>query len=378
MSRRLSAGRRAGIAVGVAAAALLGAEVVARSADVPDPSAPDVEGPATTTEAGAIMLQGSPWLLWELRPGVHEELGVTVHVNAQGFRGPARGPKTRPRALALGDSSVYGFGVEDDEVFTARLEAALPAEFVNGAVPGYSTFQSINLMDMRGWALDPDLLIVGNLWSDNNFDTFVDRDLLASYAGWEASWTRGVRRALEGSALFRWLDWRLRVAPAGERARKVSWELGGKVGRTGDRRVALDDYAANLDALCGAAEARGAGVLFLLLANREDLEAPPPDPAWGPYRRAMRDAAARWGAPLVDVPEVFRASGLSADALLVDRMHPSARGHARIAEAIAAVLEERGWPETPLRLTPPEGPPPERADSFVGKPPPAPQPGRGG
>lgn len=377
MRRRQPAGRRAAIALGVAGLMLLVAEGVARTVDVPDPSAPDVEGPTTTTEAGAIMLQGSPWLLWELRPGVHRELGVTVRVNDRGFRGPPRGPKTRPRALALGDSSVYGFGVEDDEVFTARLEAALPAEFVNGAVPGYSTFQSLNLMDMRGWALDPDLLIVGNLWSDNNFDTFVDRELLASYAGWEASPTRAARRALEGSALFRWLDWRLRVAPAGERARKVTWQLGGKTGRTGDRRVALGDYAANLDALADAAHARDAGVLFLLLANREDLEAPPPDPAWGPYRRAMRDAAERWGAPLVDVPAVFRASGLSSDALLVDRMHPSARGHALIAEAVAAALKARGWPETPLRLTEPDGPPRVDADPFVGKPPPSPA-GRGG
>lgn len=350
-------------AAAISAAVLGGAELAARAVPVPDTAAPT----SVQDGGGQIMLRGSPWLLWELSPGRHEELGVTVTVNADGFRGPERGPKTRPRLLALGDSSIYGFGVEDDEVFTAVLERDLGVDAVNGGVPGYSSYQSLNLLNMRGMALEPDVLVVGNLWSDNNFDTFVDDELVASYAGWEGSWTRDVRVAAERSALFRVLDWGLRVAPASERARKVSWELGGKTGRSGERRVDIAAYARNLDTYARLMAARGGGVVFVMLANREDLEAPPGQPAWGPYRDVMRDAAERWDAPLVVLPDVFRASGLSPDALLVDRMHPSARGHALLAGAVAAALRERGWPERPLALTPPTSPLPAYTDPFVGR-----------
>jgi lysophospholipase L1-like esterase len=346
----------------VAVLLLLGlGEALARLSPPPDGRTGTWGGAAAAGAAGDVLLDGSPWLLWELRPGDHVEKGVHVHVNALGLRDRDRGPRERPRALAVGDSSVYGFGVEDDEVFTARLEAALPADVVNAAVPGYSTWQSLNLLDMRALALDPDLLIVANLWSDNNFDSFVDVDLLASYAGWEASPLHRVREALSASVLFRRLDWTLRVAPQGARARKVGWQVGDADPKIGRRRVAINDYAANLDAMASRMYERGGGALFVVLANREDLRGDAADPAWEPYRRVMRETAERWGAPVVELPPIFRASGHSADALFLDQMHPTPLGHQILADAIRAQLG--GWPATPLRLHPPT-PRPVYMDRF--------------
>lgn len=349
-----------GLAVGVGV--LLLAEGASRAFPAPDGRSPWANEVGDVT--GDILLDGNPWLLWELRVGAREEQGVMVHINHAGFRDRERGPKTRPRAMALGDSSVYGFGVEDERVFTSVLETKLDADFINAAVPGYSTFQSLNLLDMRGMAFEPDLLIVANLWSDNNFDSFVDKELLASYAGWSGAGVYGVRAWLEHSQLFRWLDWTLRVAPQGEAARKVGWQLGDVDPRGGRRRVAINDYAANLDALCERMRARGGGVLFVQLANREDLRPRAGQPAWAPYREVMANTAARWGAPLVLIPEAFRASGLSRDRLFLDQMHPTAEGHAIMAEAIAAELERRNWPASPLRLGEPTGPRPTWQDPF--------------
>lgn len=354
-----------GLAVGVGL--LVCAEVLARLAPVPDGSSPLDSGVAVE---GTVLLSEDPWLLWSLRPGDHEEVGVPVHVNALGMRDRARGPKAGPRALALGDSSVYGFGVRDEEVFTARLEASFAAsgaEFVNAAVPGYSTYQALNVLDMRGWTLSPDLLVVGTLWSDNNFDSFTDRELLASYAGWTASPTHTLRLGLEASALFRWLDWTLRVAPQGARARKVGWQVGGDDPRTGTRRVDIGSYTANLDAMCARMADRGGGVLFLVLPNREDVEPLSHDPAWAPYRRAMREVAARWGAAIAEAPPAFQASGRSADALFLDQMHPTPLGHEILAQVVAAALGERGWPARPLTLTEPRTPLVTPDDPFEGK-----------
>jgi hypothetical protein len=106
--------------------------------------------------------------------------------------------------------------------------------------------------------------------------------------------------------------------------------------------VAINDYAANLEILVGMATEVGAEVVFLLLANEEDVRAHVGgEKAWTPYREVMREAAARHGAPVVEVPELFRASGLSDEALFLDEMHPTIAGHRIIGEALAEVL--RPW-----------------------------------
>ena len=52
---------------------------------------------------------------------------------------------------------------------------------------GYSSFQSVNLLHLRGLSTEPDLFVIGNIWSDNNFDSFIDKELLATYTGYEQS-----------------------------------------------------------------------------------------------------------------------------------------------------------------------------------------------
>ncbi len=346
--------RRVLLAALTAVLALGAAEGLCRLA--PEPAAP--------LAGDGIHLLGNPYLLWELRPGDHDELGVRVHVNRDGLRGPELGPKRGPRLLSVGDSSVYGFGVEDGAVWSDVAGRALGVEVLNGAVPGYSSYQAINLLTMRGLATDPDVLVIGTLWSDNNFDSFSDATLLAAHAGWSARvwhW----QRLLRESALFRRLDWVIRVRPAGERARKVGWTVGGDDARTGARRVPIEEYARNLDTLARLMADRGKGVVFLLLANRDDVDLRPPEPAWAPYRAVMRDAAARFGAPLVDVPAAFQASGRSADALFLDKMHPSELGHSLVGAAVADALADTGWPRTPLVAAASAARPGRYVDPFV-------------
>ncbi len=319
------------------------------------------------TVGGRIVMKGSPWFLWELRPGVHVEHGVQVTVNALGMRGGEVGARTAPRLLALGDSTAYGYGVADDAVFTAMLAASVPAEILNAAVPGYSTYQSMNTLDARGLALDPDLLLIGNLWSDNHFGSFVDRELLATYAGWQATRLQRIRSHLDRSALFRWADWLVRVRGQAAHARKVGWTMGREGVPTGLRRVALNDYAENLDSMARRLHERGGAVAFLLPANRDDLLRRTPNPAWTPYREVMRDTASRWGAPLVDVPAAFAATELSAEELFLDDMHPTARGHAVMAAAVVAALA--GWPTVAIRLKEPS-PKPIFSDTFLQMQPP--------
>ena len=352
-----------------AAAILLAGEGLARTLGEADLRA--WAAPPPSPQEGAPTMSGNPYLLWELAPGVRDQRGHAVVINSLGLRGPEverPKPPGRRRLVATGDSSVFGDGVADDEVFGVQLAARLGpgVDFVNAAVPGYSTWQTLNLLRMRVLDLEPDLLLVGNLWSDNNFDAFVDRELLSAYAAWAEGPVAGARRLLATSALFRVLDWRLRVARRAEAVRTVGFMLGSgdKIGR---RRVAIEDYAANLDTIAILARAHGAGVLFLVLANVEDLvPAPGGRPAWEPYRQVMRDTARRHGAQVVEVPALFRASGLSPGELFVDQMHPSATGHRIIARELATVLGLAGWVEGGTVMGPGEpGPIPAYEDPAL-------------
>ncbi len=328
------------------------------------------EAPPPPPADGAPTLRGNPYLLWEYAPGWRFELGVPVHINRLGLRGEEptipKPPGTR-RLIATGDSSVYGYGVADAEVFLQRAARSLGVEGFNAAIPGYSTYQSINLLQLRALALEPDVVIVGNLWSDNNFDDFVDAELLSAYSRWGRSPAGRLRELLRASALFRLLDYELRVRRGPQAAaRRVGWTVGGS-GGGGRRRVAIADYAANLDTLVDLALDAGAEVLFLALANREDLRGSGDAPgAWDPYRRVFRETAARRGAPLVAIPQRFRDSGLGADALFLDEMHPSAAGHAIMGEAVAEALA--GWAAgAPLMGEGTGGPRPDYADPYVGR-----------
>lgn len=100
-----------------------------------------------------------------------------VRTNALGLRGREvvrpKPPGAR-RVLVFGDSFVFGVGVDDDHVFTARLEALLndasPTRFevVNMGVSGYSSDQELLLLEDLGTRLEPDLVIL--IGCDNDFE----------------------------------------------------------------------------------------------------------------------------------------------------------------------------------------------------------------
>ncbi len=329
--------------------------------------------PPPAPDPDLVVMPGHPYLIYAYRPGAHEERGVRVHINSLGLRGPElRRPKPAGarRLLATGDSSVFGFGVDEAQTFTAAAARALGVEPVNAGLPGYSTFQTQALLSLRAWEAAPDLVLIGNLWSDNTFDTFVDKEVIATLREWESGPVAATLRLLQRSAVFRVADWRLRVRPRAERVKTVSWRQDrAEEGRLRRRRVEINDYGANLYAIAREAQARGAGVAFVVLPNREDLEPKALDrgadgPAWGPYREAMRAAAAAFGAPLIDGPAAFAASGQPADALFLDEMHPSAAGHALLGAAVAEGLAAAGWPARPLDLRSPADPP-QRVDPHA-------------
>lgn len=90
---------------------------------------------------------------------------IPISINSQGVRGKKEyvDPKSPGifRIYALGDSFTFGFGVRDEETFSAQLESMSPKlEVLNMGVPGYGIDQISLSMRERGYAGAPDFVLI--------------------------------------------------------------------------------------------------------------------------------------------------------------------------------------------------------------------------
>ncbi len=302
--------------------------------------------PPAPPEAGelAVLLSPHPTRIWGLTPGTFQEAGVAVQIGDDGLRAVRPNPGGL-RVLTLGDSSIYGYGLPRAQTLHAALGRALaalgePAEVRCGAVPGYSTEQALQLLEDQGWALEPEVLVVGTLWSDTNVDHFQDRIWMAAQREGEAAVERGLAR----SAAFRWL--RRWLTPQSAWYLPVGWIRDPTI--TGQRRVPLADYRANLARLVRGGEAHGARSVLLAPANRirmDDLRRKSPARhGWADWFEAMGAVAEDLDVPLVDVRDVLQAAGLTNDQAFLDDMHPTGPANAAIAAALAQAIRPPGSP----------------------------------
>lgn len=320
-----------------------------------------------TSPHGDDLMVAHPTRLWALQPGQHRFGGRGVTVDRDGLRATmAAPPPDAPLILTLGDSSVFSHGVEDgrtlhDALQAQLLQAGAPAAVRCAAVPGYSILQTRRLLDEL-WELEPRLLVVGNLWSDNNARGERDADLLAALGRPIVQ----ARFALRQSALFRRIDDRLRPQRP---APQVGWTQQSEVGV---RRVPLQQYGEQLDALLEDARQRGVGVVVLALTNQEiQARGRVESDSWTPYFQVQAQVAARRDVPLVDAALVFQREGQRHD-LFTDPMHPSEQGVWLIARELAGSLVRAGWPQQGLLPRQAQGEvvvPPDPFDGNIALPP---------
>jgi lysophospholipase L1-like esterase len=88
---------------------------------------------------------------------------LTVTSNRHGFRGGREldEPDARPRIVVLGDSMVFGEGVEENERFTDQLEALEPAWRVdNLGMTGFGPDLMLRVLEQVGVALKPNVVVL--------------------------------------------------------------------------------------------------------------------------------------------------------------------------------------------------------------------------
>jgi lysophospholipase L1-like esterase len=142
--------------------------------------APVVPGAKATL--GQLLRPTGDRRIYELVPGLEVNFaGRHVVVNAEGFRGPSR-PVSKPagasRIVGLGDSVMFGWGVDEGEdylsVLVARLNGRGAAwDVINTAVPGYNTVMEVETLKARGLAYAPDVVVLGYCVNDLELPPFL-------------------------------------------------------------------------------------------------------------------------------------------------------------------------------------------------------------
>ena len=286
---------------------------------------------------------GHPHLLWGLPPGETEVNGQRVRINAVGMRGPEveipKATETR-RIISLGGNAAFGAGVERRDTYTldavrdlGGLRVGLEALIM--ATPQYSALQARNLMDMRGWNLDPDLVLIAGPEAELEVSAYQDESVIAIYRGHTET-----HRTMESLALFRILDHWVRVKNGPKTQARDSVFVRQQPINTDQRpRLGTNAYARHLDAIVQTAREREVEIVFILTPVPEDLDESASMPTLSLYRTAMRHVAERHGVRIVDGPEVFRASARTTEDLFQGGDQLSIQGHRTLSYALSRALK---------------------------------------
>ena len=285
----------------------------------------------------------------------------TVHTGPQGYRtlpfGHAKSAGKR-RVIALGDSSTFGWGVEDGEAYPARLGEALDRrvpgkdgkpgwDVLNLGVPGYSTFQGRVMLEREALPLAPDIVTWSYLSNDGAMTGEADRASYAQREGKVGALLEVLHRSRAYETLEAWIA-RARGAAA-EKPRSDVRNVGSlaEAGENVRGAVAVARRAgvplvivancvrgSTAAVLAGVAQQTGTPYLDATALVESALPRIAQDPELAPDRENL---VRRYGAQkLASDPRLY--------GFLPDLCHPNAIGHRLIAEALAGIVADAAIP----------------------------------
>lgn len=261
----------------------------------------------------------NPVLFYEPTPGATS--GVYT-INSGGFRDHEYSAAKAPdvfRIVILGDSIVWGHGLELADTFAKQLEHLLNEisqqkfEVLNFGVSGYSTQQEVELYRVRASRYDPDLVIVG--YCLNDFE--------------ESSVEGDAFRHLYYDIFHKsYLYDHLRRVIAG-----VSYNQFGYMSDAPQAQFDLEEQFRLLESYCDGR--RNAVVVFPVLADFDSY-------LYAVEHRRIHDALRGLDYMTLDLLDVYRE--YDAESLIqsdADRTHPNAFGMRLAAQATLDMLIEK-------------------------------------
>ncbi len=213
-----------------------------------------------------------------------------IRPNSDGFRGDDFQPKPhdRLRIVTLGDSSTFGWGVDEADTYQQLLLERLRRwqgeriEIVNLGMPGHNSRHGREVMQRYALRLEPDLLIISYGANDGRLVLQPAEELVAAHYGWQAD----LRFALLRLRSYRLLR-RLLIGAIDPLRADVTNVL--------ERAAAVPtiDYQRNLKRMIEAGVTVDANTILLSVCTQP------------PYEAAIRFVASEVGVPLVSARKAF-------------------------------------------------------------------------
>lgn len=285
------------------------------------------------------------------------ELSFSYTTDEYGFRNPTPWPE-RADIVVVGDSMAFGYGVEDDETWTALLAEQLPRRrIVNLGLVGAAPQQYLRIYETFGQALRPDLvmfcLFPGNdLAGAEQFDRWLRGGAPESYRSWQrfpsdgTIAVRSVRNVLKHSYLATFLlDARTGVVSSFD-GRTINFADGGRL------QLAPAIYARNEDLAqpdhpsfrlvvkaveqtLALATQNGSESLVVLVPTKEEVYLPlldeQPPVATAPFAEHFREARI----PYLDLTPYFQSAAREGERLFFEvDGHPNAAGYRLMARVV--------------------------------------------
>ncbi len=306
--------------------------------------------------------QASPSLGFCLRPSQQSfTADQPFRTNSVGMRGDEVAlpkPPGLQRVLVLGDSIASGYGVREEETFARRLEALLNGggrfEVINAGVPSYNTAQEVEFLAERGFALEPDIVVLALYWNDihdkegvgvDAEGRLVDTKVPRPPAFWASPAVYRLRNLMKRSRLLylaldrcRMLEMRIRP-PAQLETQKAVLE-GADNPRVEQGWRAVEANLARFADLCRARRIRP---LVLIVPMPQQLDRSFPRVR---YQTVVQEMCGRQGLDWLDPLPAFQKAYAGHTSLFLpyDGDHPNARGHGSIAEQLFAALKPKEDP----------------------------------
>lgn len=279
-----------------------------------------------------------------------------IRINSHSLRGadfPLAKSTGEKRVLVVGDSLTFGAGIDEEEAFPARLEAALAeraasptnrerVHVINAGVNGASSWTYLRYVEARGLAFEPDALVVAVFFGN---DMEPERRLPRLGPAW-------FENACRRTATFDWLfalyfkhGWkRVQAWRSGKSIADVEAELAAYTGGAQSVHAPEELLASwrrqafpSLAALGELAQRRALPLVVLALPSYVVCRAPKTPAVWARWR----DELAQLGLDVIDAEPWLRELG--DDAWLDwDHGHLDEQGCERVGRGLAAELESRG------------------------------------